>query len=69
MLSHRNFPGDEPASPGVCYLGYNLDDILAACIERIDPRRSEEHLSRTVRIAPMFENELRPAQPVWMQNA
>ena len=59
VVAHANFPWKTQSYVEVQRLGYDIHQILAACIENIDRQRQNEKVPVVTQIPALFENELR----------
>jgi len=59
VVAHANFPWKTQSYVEVQRLGYDIQQILAACIENIDCQRRNQEVPAVTQIPALFEQELR----------
>ena len=58
VVAHANFPWKTQSYVEVQRLGYDIRDILAACLDNINRQRQNEKVPAVTQIPALFENEL-----------
>jgi DNA-binding LacI/PurR family transcriptional regulator len=58
IVAHSNFPWPAPTSVPVRRLGYDVGDLLATCVARVDALRRGEKPKQVTLLPALFEEEL-----------